>query len=257
MGWSKAKFKGKDVWVEVDGSGEPVEAMGRVAMRYSKRSGATIYRASVGNLKLDPSGEITELPDGEPADAKGPAKKPARSRKKGSGFGKAGTRTQAQAAAAKADAASRLSALDADTTVVFTDGGCRGNPGPAGSGVYMTLADGRWVAACRSLGRGTNNIAELTAIDMALDLLDEAELSADAPVVLFSDSSYADGVLTKGWKAKKNVELIVGLRAKLKQRPGVQLQWVAGHAGIEGNERADQLATAGVDGSSRVEWGES
>ncbi|MEZ4317509.1 MAG: RNase H family protein [Myxococcota bacterium] len=252
MPWKKARFKGKDIWIEVDGSGEPAEQMGRVPMRYSDKAGARIYRANIGNLDLDPDADVEDLPEGESADDAKEAKPAGR----GSGFGKAGTRTAAQSAAAATDAAKRLDALDtATTTVIYTDGGCRGNPGPAGSGVYATFPDGRWAEVSRSLGRGTNNIAELTAIDIALDLLDEASVPPEAPVVVFSDSSYANGVLTKGWKAKANTELILGLRKKLKGRPGVDLQWVAGHVGVDGNERADRLANAGVDGRSDVRWG--
>ncbi len=253
MSWQRAKFKGKDVWIEVGPDGEPVLQMGRVPMRYSKKKGATIYRANVSNVSIDAASAVQDLPDGVDADDR--KKKSGGGGKKSKGYGKAGTRTARQAAAAKADARERLASIDAsETVIVFTDGGCSGNPGPAGSGVYAEFPDGRAVEACRSLGRGTNNIAELTAIDMAMDLLDEAGIDADAPVVLFSDSDYCNGVLTRGWKAKKNTELILGLRDKLAKRPGVSLEWVAGHVGIAGNEKADQLATAGVRGRSDVTW---
>ena len=253
MAWQRATFKGKEVFIQLGPDGEPVVERGRVPMRYSKRPGSTIYKANLSNLKVDASASPVDLPAGVGADDK--KAKSSGKGKRGKGYGKAGTRTAGQAAAAKADARERLAAIDASTTViVFTDGGCRGNPGPAGSGVYAEFPDGRAVEACRSLGRGTNNIAELTAIDMAMDLLDEAGVAADAPVVLFSDSDYANGVLTRGWKAKKNTELILGLRDKLKGRPGVSLEWVAGHVGIAGNEKADQLATAGVGGRSNVAW---
>ncbi len=247
MAWQKAKFKGKDVFVEVDPNGNPVEARGRVAMRYSPKGGTKIYKANLANVTIDAASGPRELPDGVSADAK-PKKK------KGSGFGKAGTRSAAQASAAKADARAKLASLGDDVIVAFTDGGCRGNPGPAGSGVYVAFPDGRSVEASRSLGRGTNNIAELTAIDIALDLLDEAEIPADAKVAVFSDSDYANGVLTRGWKAKKNTELILGIRDKLSKRPGVSVEWVAGHVGVEGNEKADRLATAGVGGATAVRW---
>ena len=131
---------------------------------------------------------------------------------------------------------------------------CRGNPGPAGSGVLLMLPDGRVAEAARDLGRGTNNIAELTAIGMALELLDEAGVPADAPVRIHTDSSYGIGVLVKGWKAKKNTDLILGLRQQLTGRPGVELAWVKGHAGIAGNERADQLAVEGSRGNTWVRW---
>ncbi|MCB9668870.1 MAG: ribonuclease HI [Alphaproteobacteria bacterium] len=219
-------------------------------MRYSDKAGTKIYKAGVANVELLRSTTPVDLPDGTSADAKAPAKKGGR----GSGFGSAGSRTAGQAALAKQDALAKLAALPEGTHRAYTDGGCSGNPGPAGSGVRLELADGRVAEVARSLGRGTNNIAELTAVAIALDLLDEAGVPGDAAVAVFSDSDYVNGVLTKGWKAKKNTELILELQARLKSRPGVELVWVAGHAGIPGNERADALATEGVRGRSRSAW---
>ncbi|MCB9686538.1 MAG: reverse transcriptase-like protein [Alphaproteobacteria bacterium] len=144
----------------------------------------------------------------------------------------------------------RLARLSPDTTRCFTDGACKGNPGPAGSGAVVELPDGRRAEAARALGRATNNVAELTAIGMAIDLLEAAEITPISPVVIFTDSSYAEGVLKKGWKAKANTELILELRQRLRGRSGTRLEWVAGHVGVAGNERADQLANAGVAGRS-------
>jgi len=149
-----------------------------------------------------------------------------------------------------------LDSLSADTVVCYTDGACRGNPGPAGAGALVVLPDGKLGKGSVSLGEATNNIAELMAIDLALTLLDDSELPADHSVALLSDSSYANGVLCRGWKAKKNRELIMGLRERLGRRPGVTVYWVAGHAGIEGNERADALANEGVEGLSATRWEE-
>jgi ribonuclease HI len=250
MSWQKAAFKGGEVWAKVSAPGVLAVSGGRVPIRYSNKPGAKIYRGGASRIALVDGAPLEDLDAGVSADE---AKKQTKKRR-GSGFGKAGTRTKAQAAAAAADAKERLEALSDDTAVAFTDGGCKGNPGPAGSGVRVELPDGRVAEASRSLGRATNNIAELTAIDMALDLLDEAGVPPEAPVVVFSDSSYARGVLTQGWKAKANRELILGLRARLKERTGVQLQWVAGHAGVAGNERADDLATAGVRGTTATTW---
>lgn len=247
MRWRRAKFKDGSVFAQVDDAGALASEGGRVAIRYNAQEGAKIYRAGASRLELEAGSAPVELPDGVDADAPDAApvaKKPGR----GSGFGKAGTRTQSQAAAAAVDARGRIASLSAETVIAYTDGACRGNPGPAGSGVVVTLPDGRRAEASRALGRATNNIAELTAIALALDLLDEAEVPPKAPVAVFTDSSYVDGVLTKRWKAKANTELILDLRARLQKRPGVKLHWVAGHVGVEGNERADVLAGRGVDG---------
>jgi ribonuclease HI len=153
------------------------------------------------------------------------------------------------------DAAKQLLAsLPQEAVVGYTDGSCRGNPGPAGAGALVVLPDGRRGESCADLGHATNNVAELTAIELALGLLDEVELAGDHPVALLSDSSYVNGVLCKGWKAKKNTELIMALRESLGRRPGVTVYWVAGHAGIEGNERADTLANQGAAGLTTTRW---
>lgn len=250
MPWRRASFKGKKVWVEVDAAGEAVASGGRIAMRYSDKPGATVYRAGVGRID-GLEGALVELEDGVDADARPTGSAPS---SRGSGFGSAGSRTKAQAAAAAEAADALLSALPPDSAVAFTDGGCKGNPGPAGSGVSLRLPDGRRAEAAVALGQGTNNVAELTAVAAALDLLDEASIAADAPVALLTDSQYVHGVLAKGWKAKANRELILPLRARLQARPGVVLHWVAGHVGVAGNERADALAGEGIAGRSFVRW---
>jgi ribonuclease HI len=66
------------------------------------------------------------------------------------------------------------------------------------------------------------------------------------PLVIHTDSAYAIGVLSKGWKAKANLVLIERVRARLAKRPGTTLVHVRGHAGIELNERADELAREAV-----------
>ncbi len=260
MAWARASFKGQGVWAEVDGDGAPVVTAGRIAVRYSDKAGATIYQAGAG--RVEPSGKPpVELPAGAPADeTRAPASaavnsevragQPASRSGRGSGFGSAGTRTAAQATAAKAAATAQVSAA-ANAVRCFTDGACTGNPGPAGAGLVVKFADGRVVEKHRALGFATNNVGELAGIEMALDELDAAAVEPDAEAVIFSDSQYARGVLTQGWKAKANVELIAAIRVRLRARPGVVLQWVAGHVGLAENERADALARRGVDESRR------
>jgi ribonuclease HI len=118
----------------------------------------------------------------------------------------------------------------------------------------IQLPDGRVGEASESLGTATNNIGELRAIELALEMLDEIETPKDAPVAILTDSSYSNGVLCLGWKAKANKELIVRIREALAARPGVKIYWVAGHVGLEGNERADSLAGQGIDGKNFRQW---
>jgi ribonuclease HI len=69
----------------------------------------------------------------------------------------------------------------------------------------------------------------------------------DAPVVVMSDSEYGLGLLTKGWKPKKNQELVATLRTVVARFPRLSFVKVAGHAGIPGNERADVLARRAIE----------
>jgi ribonuclease HI len=66
-------------------------------------------------------------------------------------------------------------------------------------------------------------------------------------VIIHSDSSYAIGLLTQGWKAKANTELVARLRAKAARFPNLRFVKVAGHAGVPENERCDELARTAVE----------
>ena len=252
MKWAPAKFKGKKVWVAVDADGMPAADGGRVPMRYAKKEGATIYKAGARGISIDGTAKAVELPAGVSAEDK--PKRASGGKKKASGFGSAGTRTAKQAAMAAGAFRALLAELPETTVRAYTDGGCKGNPGPSGSGARVELPDGRVGEASLSLGRGTNNIAELAAVGLAMDLLEEANVAHDADIALFSDSSYTNGVLCRGWKAKKNTELILDLRERLKAWPNLTIHWVAGHVGVAGNERADALANAGISGTTASTW---
>jgi len=243
--WIRANFKGKPIWAQVDGAGALVVDGGRVAIRYSDKAGTKIYRAGADNVQASADAP-RDLPAGVSADATG-GKRPG---SRGSGFGSAGTRTQAQAAAAKQSAQQLLAGFRDDAAVCFTDGACKGNPGPAGAGAVVKLPDGTVHERFAALGIATNNVGELSAIGLAIDLLDEAGFPTDSQAEICTDSKYTYGLLELGWKAKSNTELVAKLRRKLTGRK-VRLHWVAGHVGIEENERADALANEGVNQSLR------
>lgn len=136
---------------------------------------------------------------------------------------------------------------------IFTDGACRGNPGPGGWGVLM-----RYGAEERSLFGGeketTNNRMELTAVIEGL-----AALTQPCRVVLTSDSTYVlKGIQEwmpnwkkRGWKtASKKPVKNVDLWQKLDRVIGehkIDWRWVKGHSGHRENEIADQLANQGID----------
>jgi len=140
----------------------------------------------------------------------------------------------------------------------YTDGACSGNPGPGGWGVLMQAKDGDTVVKQRELSGGapqtTNNRMELMAAISALETLERA-----AAVTIVTDSSYVKDGLTKwihgwkrnGWKTAakkpvKNEELWKRLD-EAQQRHDVSWEWVKGHAGHPENERADELARAGME----------
>ena len=214
MPWIRRLLRGNTVFVRADAAGRPIAgADGRVEVAYKDAPGAKIYRASVSNLTSS----------GDPADDRPVA-------------------LEIDAApAAAVDPGGR--AAPVDPIVVYTDGACHGNPGPMGIGVViLDRKDRREIS--EYLGQGTNNIAELTAILRALEAIPDGDRTR--PVLVHSDSAYALGLLGKGWKAKKNVELVEELRRAARDFPRLRLVKVAGHAGIPENERCDQLANAAV-----------
>jgi len=127
--------------------------------------------------------------------------------------------------------------------LIHIDGGSRGNPGPAGFGVYAVDAKGVVIAEHFGfIGVATNNIAELTAIQKGLAAVKNRCL----PVRVYTDSSYAYGVLVLKWKPKKNLDLIAAIRRSMSAFPRLTLVKVPGHKGVVENERADELATSSI-----------
>ena len=137
----------------------------------------------------------------------------------------------------------------------YTDGACSGNPGPGGWGALLIARDGDVVVKQRELSGGaadtTNNRMELLAAINALEALDRASV-----ITVITDSAYVMDGITKwihgwkraGWQKKgglKNVELWQRLDLAA-ARHQVRWEWVKGHAGHPENERADELARAGM-----------
>ena len=140
-----------------------------------------------------------------------------------------------------------------DTVVIFTDGACRGNPGPGGWGALLRLNDKDkelWGGEAAT----TNNRMELTAVIEALSALKrpvKIQLHTDSQYVIKGISEWILGWKKNGWKTSdkkpvKNADLWQKLD-ELRQSHQVQWIWVKGHAGHAGNERADALANRGID----------
>jgi len=226
--WVRASLRGQPVYARVDASGGFAASGGRVEVRYKPNDGKR-YDAGEKNLSvMDP----TILPDETCGDAEKPAPK-----EKGAAAssGKRGGSTK-QAAIARG-----VPEVEEGDVVAYTDGGCSGNPGPAGLGVVLVNGKERDELS-EYLGHATNNVAELTAVLRALELAE----GKPGRLVVHTDSQYSIGVLSKGWKAKANTELVLGIREALKARPGTRLVYVPGHSGIPLNERADELATRAI-----------
>ncbi len=138
------------------------------------------------------------------------------------------------------------------TVVIYTDGACKGNPGPGGWGAWLRSGEHAkelWGGASNT----TNNRMEMMAVIEAL-----ASLKRSCQITLYTDSAYVKNGITswihgwkkRGWKTAdnkpvKNVELWQRMDA-LTQLHQVEWRWVKGHAGDPGNEKADELANRGV-----------
>ena len=139
----------------------------------------------------------------------------------------------------------------------YTDGACSGNPGPGGWGVLMRAMDGDKIVKERELKGGeaqtTNNRMELMAAISALEAL-----TRPSRIVIVTDSAYVKNGVSQwihGWKRNgwrtadrkpvKNVELWQRLD-QAQARHQVEWRWIKGHAGHAENERADELARAGM-----------
>lgn len=130
---------------------------------------------------------------------------------------------------------------------IYTDGSCKPtNPGFCGSAAVVIKEDEIIFEISKYLGSGTNNIAELTAIELALDYLLLEKLDWESNEI-YTDSKYALGVLTLDWKPNKNQELISSIRKKLELFPNTSIIWVKGHNKDKYNERADELANQCID----------
>jgi ribonuclease HI len=230
--WARALLRGQKVLARVRADGALDAAGGRVEIRY-KPSDGRAYQAAERNLELI-AGEAL-LPDDACAPAEAAPEKPAGA-SKGTKAGASSERKSAAAAKALAPGA-----VPAGAWTVYADGACSGNPGPAGLGIVLVAPGGAIHEGFEYLGVGTNNIAELTGVLRAAEIVPDGE-----PAVVHTDSQYAIGVLTKGWKAKANQELIAGVKTALARRQGWRLVYVPGHSGVPLNERADELAREAV-----------
>lgn len=142
--------------------------------------------------------------------------------------------------------------MDNSDIVIYTDGGCSGNPGPGGWAIVVE-ADGQTKTLSGGMKSTTNNRMELTAAIMALTVVKNTEQFAGRKIFVNIDSQYVKNGITswiKNWKSKgwktadkkpvKNQDLWMQLD-ELNNMFDVEWVWVKGHAGIEYNEICDSL----------------
>ena len=208
--WQRMRFKKNKVWMATDAGGKPLEKNGKVLIKYQLDQDHEYW---VNKINIGP----IDTPD---ATVSTPSPAQTTPRKKKTGGGKRS---------------------DTEVVRMFTDGAASGNPGPAGIGIVLQYGNHEKEIS-EYIGETTNNIAELEAIRVGLNQLKKKSLA----VKIYTDSSYALGVLGRNWKAKKNRRLVDTIRNLLDEFDDLEIIKVPGHAGHKENERADRLARAAV-----------
>lgn len=213
--WKRMRFRKNKVWLNIDNNGMPIVKNGKVLIKYQLEQD---YEYWVKENSVNP---IDLREDNKKVSNK---------------------KSQSKTSKKKALKLEKEPPEEQDDMIqIYTDGASSGNPGPAGIGILLRYGS-REKEISKYIGIATNNIAELEAIRVALLELKRTDL----PVKIFTDSTYAYGVLTLGWKVKKNVELVKSIKSIISKFSRLKFYKVKGHAGIDGNEKADYLATLGA-----------
>ena len=209
------RFKKNKVWVAVDDEQKPLIKNGKYLIKYQLAQDYEywVHPTSVRPIEK-PQIERQTPPSASPTKKKFPSKESLSDNRK---------------------------SIDQNTVSIYTDGASSGNPGPSGVGILMRFGSHEKEIS-NFIGNATNNVAELEAIRVSL--LEQKK--KDLPVRIFTDSNYAYGVLVLGWKAKKNQKLIMSIKNLMSAFRDIKLIKVKGHEGVEGNERADFLATSAI-----------
>ncbi len=140
-----------------------------------------------------------------------------------------------------------------DTVEIFTDGACRGNPGPGGWGAILRFR-GKEKELYGGEPETTNNRMELMAAIQALEALKrpcKVRISTDSQYLMKGITEWMENWIKRDWKTSankpvKNIDLWQRLNQALTKHQ-VEWEWVRGHSGHPENERADQLANKAID----------
>lgn len=218
QGWKRMCFKNNKVWVAVDPKDRPQIENDKVLIKYQLDQPHEYWIHPESLRPLPEKGGCKQRSSGKKPSSSSPPKKKAR---------------RVKTIDPLAD--------DEETIHVYTDGASSGNPGPAGIGIYLQYGMHEKEIS-QYIGVATNNIAELEAIRVGLAEIKNPEL----PVRVYTDSSYALGLLTLGWKPKKNQDIVKSIKKVMGKFKDLSFVKVQGHAGNKGNETADRLATGAV-----------
>ncbi|WP_300667815.1 ribonuclease H [Desulfoluna sp.] len=229
--WKRMSFKGNKVWAEVDKEKSLLLEGGRVRIKYNLKQ-THEYQVYPDTLKSDAPENLVP----KAAKKKKAEETPAPPEK-----GAVSVPPPPQPGLVREVPLDGLSTTEPGVIHIFTDGASSGNPGPSGIGVFFRYGPHEREIS-RNIGQGTNNIAELEAIRTGLSEVKKPEL----PVRVYTDSSYALGLIAKGWKAQANQELVEEIRALTRRFSNLVFVKVKGHAGFAENEKADQLATSAI-----------
>jgi ribonuclease HI len=220
INWKRMQFKKNKVWLAIDRDQKPVVKNGKVLIKYQLGQDYE-YWVNPKNIKCIDSVEIeTKKSKHKKSTENAPKKR----------------NTKVKPKTESSDDTEYK-----DCICIYTDGASSGNPGPSGIGIVLRFGKHEKEIS-KYIGIATNNIAELEAIRTGLLAIKDTEI----PVRIFTDSRYAYGVLTLGWKAIKNQKLIKSIKNILLKFKDRKIIKIKGHAGHEENERADFLATSAI-----------
>lgn len=230
-GFTRMYHKKNKVWAELAADGVSLaEQDGRVRIK---------YQLSQTHEYLVPVKSLRALEDGpDPAAAAGG--KAAKS--------KAGSGAAQGVVEGVGMAVTGLDDLPENAIVMYTDGASSGNPGPSGIGVLLLHGENRKEIS-EYIGFGTNNIAELKAVERGLSAIKNKKL----PVRILTDSQYVLGLLSLNWKAQKNQEIVADIKQLMREFSDLKLIKVKGHQGNAGNETADRLAVDAIKNAPKNE----
>lgn len=217
--WVRKRFKGNKVWMATDADGRPLIQNNKVLIKYQLNQDyeywvSPDHVSDIGSVELQPQKKTSPSPVKRKKNKSSPKQPP-----------------------------EPLNIPEQGAVTVFTDGASSGNPGPSGIGIFMEY--GRHQRDISEyIGITTNNVAELKAVETAMVEIKRKDL----PVRIYTDSKYVYSLLCEGWKAKKNLELIQAIKKLMSRFSDIKIIKIKGHAGIDGNERADRLATKAIEG---------